>query len=72
MNYRCFSCCFAFLHFKYRHVRSNEPVEIGPKNDIGLFINRSLSDIEKNIVSAFVTDKFNHILISNFLFMKIK
>lgn len=43
----------------------NEPVEIGPINDIGLFINRSLSDIEKNIVSAFVTDKFNHILISN-------
>lgn len=36
----------------------NAPVEVEPKNDIGLFINRSLSDIEKNIVSAFFTHYF--------------
>lgn len=48
----------------------NAPVEVGPTNDIGFFINRSLSDNEKNIVSAFVTDKFNHILFSNFFIHK--
>lgn len=40
-------------------------VAIEPKNDIGLYINRSLSDIEKNIVSTFVTDSFSHTIFEN-------
>jgi len=45
--------------FSLFQLESMIPVE--SKHDIGFFINRRLSDIEKNIVSTFIIDGFSHL-----------
>lgn len=45
----------AFCFNQLDLLEGNAPAASEPKNDVGLFINRSLSDNEKNIVSVLVT-----------------